>query len=62
MSIRFIYIVRRFKEKAEEHGIEVKEVSEYETSSVCPICRSRNAASKGRLFKCLSCGLEAHRD
>lgn len=58
----FDYIVRRFKEKAEERGIEVKEVSEYETSSACPICRSRNAASKGRLFKCLSCGLEAHRD
>ncbi|MCW4008567.1 MAG: transposase [Candidatus Bathyarchaeota archaeon] len=58
----FNYVIGRFKEKAEEHGIEVKEESERETSSVCPICRSRNTASKGRLFKCLSCGLEAHRD
>ncbi|MEM3602696.1 MAG: transposase, partial [Candidatus Bathyarchaeia archaeon] len=58
----FNYVVGRFKEKAEEHGIEVKEESERETSSVCPICRSRNTASKGRLFKCLSCRLEAHRD
>ncbi|MEM2352543.1 MAG: transposase, partial [Thermoproteota archaeon] len=58
----FNYVVGRFKEKAEEHGIEVKEESERETSSVCPTCRSRNTASKGRLFKCLSCGLEAHRD
>ncbi|MDI9619227.1 MAG: transposase [Candidatus Nezhaarchaeota archaeon] len=33
----FDHIVRRFKERAEEHGIEVKEESERETSSVCPM-------------------------
>ncbi len=58
----FSYIIRRFKEKAEEYGIEVKEGGEYRTSSVCPRCCSKNTAAKGRLFKCLSCGLEAHRD
>jgi putative transposase len=58
----FSYIVRRFKEKAEEYGIEVGEVSEYKTSSKCPYCGSENVTNRGRLFKCYDCGLEAHRD
>jgi predicted RNase H-like HicB family nuclease len=58
----FSYIVRRFKEKAEEYGIKVVEVGEYKTSSRCPFCRSENITTNGRLFKCLDCGLEAHRD
>ncbi|MBS7268575.1 MAG: transposase [Candidatus Freyarchaeota archaeon] len=58
----FNYIIKRFREKAEEYGIEVIEVSEYRTSSICPRCGSKSTAAKGRLFKCLSCGLEAHRD
>jgi len=58
----FDYIVRRFREKAEEYGIEVREVSEYRTSSECPLCHSENIITKGRLFKCLDCGLEANRD
>jgi len=57
----FGYIIRRFKEKAEEHGIKVEEKSEYKTSSTCPSCKSENVTIKGRLFKCLNCGLEAHR-
>jgi transposase len=31
----FSHVVRRFREKAEEHGIEVEERSEYKTSSKC---------------------------
>jgi putative transposase len=58
----FSYIVRRFKEKAEEYGIEVREESEYKTSSKCPYCGSENVTNRGRLFKCYDCGLEAHRD
>ena len=58
----FNYIVRRFKEKAEEYGIEVAEVSEYRTSSECPFCHSENIMRSGRFFKCLDCGLEANRD
>jgi putative transposase len=58
----FSYIVRRFKEKAEEYGIEVEEESEYKTSSKCPYCGSENVTNRGRLFKCYDCGLEAHRD
>jgi putative transposase len=56
------YITGRFKEKAEEYGIEVEEKSEYKTSSKCPLCHSEDITTKGRLFKCLSCGLEANRD
>jgi hypothetical protein len=64
----FNYIVRRFKEKAEEYGIEVEEKSEYKTSSKCPLCHSEDIMTRGRLFKCLlwirnlTCGLEANRD
>jgi len=58
----FNYIVRRFKEKAEEYGIKVEEKSEYKTSSKCPFCHSEDIITKGRLFKCLDCGLEANRD
>jgi transposase len=39
-----------------------EEKSEYKTPSKCPLCRSENVMARGRLFKCLSCGLEANRD
>ena len=53
----FNYIVRRFREKAEEYGIEVEEKSEYKTSSKCSLCRSEDVMARGRLFKCFFCGL-----
>jgi putative transposase len=56
------YLIRRFREKAEEYGIEVVGVDERKTSSVRPSCGSDRAVKRGRLFKCLSCGIEAHRD
>jgi len=58
----FSYIVRRFKEKAEEYGVEVEEKSEHKTSSKCPLCRSGDIMTRGRLFRCLCCKLEANRD
>jgi len=58
----FNYIVQRLKCTAQEYSIRVKEVSEYKTSSRCIRCGSENIERKGRLFKCLECGLEAHRD
>jgi len=58
----FNYIIRRFKERAEECGIEVEEKSEYRTSSECPFCHSEDIVTRGRLFRCLYCGLEANRD
>jgi len=56
------YLTKKIKEKAEEYGIKVTEVKESYTSSVCPRCGSKNVEKRKRLFKCLSCGLEAHRD
>jgi IS605 OrfB family transposase len=53
------YIIRRFKERAEECGMEVEEKSEYGTSSECT---SEDITTGGRLFRCLCCGLEAKRD
>ncbi len=58
----FNYIIQRLKHTAQEYGIRVKEVSEYKTSSKCVRCGSENIERKGRLFKCLNCGLEANRD
>jgi len=58
----FNYIVQRLRCTAQEYGIRVKEVSEYKTSSRCVRCCSENIERKGRLFRCLDCGLEANRD
>ncbi|UJG42024.1 MAG: transposase [Candidatus Heimdallarchaeum aukensis] len=56
------YLVTRIKAKAEEYGISVKEVIEAHSSSICPRCRSTHVFKRKRLFKCLDCGLEPHRD
>ena len=58
----FNHIIQRLKCTAQEYGIRVKEVSEYKTSSRCVRCSSENVVRQGKLFKCLDCGLEAHRD
>jgi len=58
----FNYIIQRIREKAEEYGIKVAEVSEHKTSSVCPRCGSGKVIKRGRLFKCVDCGVEANRD
>jgi len=52
----FDYIVRRFKEKAEEYGIKVEEKSEYKTSSKCPFCHSENIKTNGRLLNAYTVG------
>ena len=61
----YAYIVRRIKDKAEEYSINVKEVNEHKTSSICIRCNSSlssDIVKRGRLFRCLNCRLEAHRD
>ncbi len=58
----FRYIVERLRTTAENFGIKVKLVRENGTSSRCPWCGSKNVRKHKRLFKCLSCGIEAHRD
>jgi len=52
----FRWIVWRLKEKAEEYGIEVEEVDEYWTSSVCPFCNEKGVRRYRGLFYCPSCG------
>ena len=56
------YLIQRIKEKAEECGMKVTQVDESYTSSRCPRCGSVKVYKHKRLFKCLNCGLEAHRD
>jgi len=58
----FKYTIKRFKEKASEHGIETVEVSDYNSSTIYPKCRLDHTYKHKRLFKCLNCGLEARRD
>jgi len=58
----FRYIIERLKTTAENFGIKVKLVKESYTSSRCPWCGSESVRKHKRLFKCLSCGIEAHRD
>jgi putative transposase len=56
------YLVGRVQEVAEEYGVAVELVDERNTSSICPRCGERWISRRGRLFKCLYCGLEAHHD
>ncbi|MGQ4834263.1 MAG: RNA-guided endonuclease InsQ/TnpB family protein [Candidatus Asgardarchaeia archaeon] len=58
----FKYVVDRLKTTAENFGITIKTISEKGTSSKCIRCGSTNIVRKGRLFVCLDCGLQAHRD
>ena len=58
----FRYIIERLEKTAENFRIKVKPVSERGTSSKCPWCGSESVRKRKRLFKCLSCGIEAHRD
>jgi len=58
----FNYIVRRFKEKAEEYGIKVEEKSEYGTSSECPFCHSKGTRRYRGLFYCRKCSMAMNAD
>lgn len=56
------YQYQRIREKAEEYGIRTRRENERGTSSKCPRCGSKRIVKRGRLFKCVECMLEAHRD
>jgi putative transposase len=58
----FNYIVKRFKERAEECGIEVEEKSEYRTSSKCPFCHSEGTRRYRGMFYCGKCGMAMNAD
>ena len=55
-------LLYRLTTTAENFGVRVKLVKESYTSSICPRCSSDKTIKYKRLFKCLDCGLEAHRD
>jgi putative transposase len=56
------HIADRLRWTAEEYGIKIETVSEAYTSQTCPRCHSRYSLRVLRGFRCLDCGLEAHRD
>lgn len=56
------YQYQRLREKAEEYGMKIRREDERGTSSECPRCGSKRIVKRGRLFKCVDCKLEAHRD
>ena len=56
------YVADRLRWTAEEYGMNVRTVSEAYTSQTCPRCHSRHSLRVLRGFRCLDCGLEAHRD
>jgi len=58
----FNYIIRKFREKAEEYGIKVEEKSEYGTSSKCPFCHSKGARRYRGLFYCGKCVMVMNAD
>jgi putative transposase len=58
----YSYIIRRVKEKAEEYGINVKEISEYKTSSICPYCNLEGVRRYRGLFYCKSCNMVINAD
>ena len=56
------HVADRLRWTAEEYGIKIRTVSEAYTSQTCPRCHSRHSVRVLRGFRCLDCGLEAHRD
>jgi putative transposase len=56
------YVADRLRWTTEEYGMNVRTVSEAYTSQTCPRCHSRHSQRVLRGFRCLDCGLEAHRD
>ena len=58
----FNYIIQRFKEKAEEYGIKVEEVSERGTSSLCPFCGSEGIRKYRGQFVCPKCEKASNAD
>lgn len=47
--------------KAEAAGISVELIDEHHTSKTCPRCGRQNKP-RGRVYRCTTCGLVAHRD
>jgi IS605 OrfB family transposase len=59
---RRTHLVQVLQDKAERTGIVVRLVDERGSSSTCPVCHRRVPKPAGRLFGCLHCGFQGHRD
>jgi len=58
---QFRKLIEMIRYKAEQFGIEVKLISEANTSKTCPVCGAKNNPN-GRRYHCKACGFEYHRD
>ncbi|ABQ47129.1 transposase, IS605 OrfB family [Thermotoga petrophila RKU-1] len=58
---QFRKLIEMIRYKAEQFGIEVKLISEANTSKTCPNCGAKNNPN-GRRYHCKACGFEYHRD
>ncbi|AIY87302.1 transposase [Thermotoga sp. 2812B] len=58
---QFRKLIEMIRYKAEQFGIEVKLISEANTSKTCPVCGAKNKPN-GRRYHCKTCGFEYHRD
>jgi putative transposase len=47
--------------KAQAAGISIERIDEHETSKTCPRC-AHQYKPRGRVYRCPTCGLVAHRD
>jgi putative transposase len=57
-----LLITERLRTTAENYGMKIEFVEESYISSVYTRCGSTNVFKNKRLFKCLNCKPEAHRD
>ncbi|WP_241240724.1 RNA-guided endonuclease TnpB family protein [Thermotoga sp. Ku-13t] len=58
---QFRKFVEMMRYKAEQFGIEVRLISEANTSKTCSVCGEKNDPN-GRRYHCKACGFEYHRD
>lgn len=54
--------IKRLREKGEEKGVEIREVTEYLSTKLCGRCLKRNEIRGNKRYICKDCKLEMDRD
>lgn len=54
--------IERLKEKGEEKGVEIREVTEYLSTKLCGRCLKKNEIGENKRYNCKDCKLEIDRD
>ena len=54
--------MKRLKEKGEEKGVEIREVTEHLSTKLCGRCLNRNEIRENKRYNCKKCKLEMDRD